>query len=216
MRGRPFRASTRAVRAPGLLQKYRGRALIITTSACAVHCRATASDREFPYCEQTSDAPRWSAALVRDCGRTASLEEVILSGGDPALPERRSPAEPDSARWRRSRMCAASACTYPAAHRFARAGRRWSAAVDSRREVCRTVFVLHANHPTSIDSHVRAMHVKSCVRAAVTLLNQSVLLRGVNDRRRRALAELSRGSFGVGVLPYYSACAGSRARRCAL
>ena len=70
-----------ALRAPGLLQKYRGRALIITTSACAVHCRYCFR-REFPYSEQTSDAPRWSAALA-EIGRDSSIEEVLLSGGDP-------------------------------------------------------------------------------------------------------------------------------------
>src|SRR5690242_10500767 len=71
-----------ALRAPGLLQKYSGRALLITTQACAVHCRYCFR-REFPYAEQISvDGGRWSEALA-EIARDASIEEVILSGGDP-------------------------------------------------------------------------------------------------------------------------------------
>jgi KamA family protein len=63
------------------------------------------------------------------------------------------------------------------------------------------VFVLHANHPNEIDAEVRA----ACARlrgAGATLLNQTVLLRGVNDDAR-VLAELSESLFDAGVLPYY-------------
>ena len=70
-----------ALRAPGLLQKYHGRALLITTSACAVHCRYCFR-REFPYAEQTSESSRWREALD-EIARDTSIEEVILSGGDP-------------------------------------------------------------------------------------------------------------------------------------
>src|SRR6185503_11912735 len=70
-----------ARRAPGLLQKYRGRALLIATSACAVHCRYCFR-REFPYSQTADEAPRWSSALA-EIARDSSLEEVILSGGDP-------------------------------------------------------------------------------------------------------------------------------------
>src|SRR5690242_8152712 len=71
-----------ARRAPGLLQKYAGRALLITTQACAIHCRYCFR-REFPYADQVSeDGERWSEALA-GIARDASIEEVILSGGDP-------------------------------------------------------------------------------------------------------------------------------------
>src|SRR5689334_24104219 len=71
-----------ATRAPGLLQKYAGRALLIATAACAVHCRYCFR-REFPYAEQTfADSGRWSAALA-EIAADRSIEEVILSGGDP-------------------------------------------------------------------------------------------------------------------------------------
>ena len=70
-----------AMRAPGLLQKYSGRALLMATQACAVHCRYCFR-REFPYSEQGTETPRWTAAL-QEIARDESLEEVILSGGDP-------------------------------------------------------------------------------------------------------------------------------------
>jgi len=186
-----------ALRAPGLLQKYRGRALIITTSACAVHCRYCFR-REFPYSEQTSDAPRWSAALS-EIGRDSSLEEVILSGGDPlSLSDARLKSLTDAL------------ATIPHVRRL-RVHTRQPVVLPSRvddglvswlRSVSLpTVFVLHANHPNEIDADVRAACEK--LRASgVTLLNQSVLLRGVNDDVE-VLAELSRRLFDTGVLPYY-------------
>src|SRR4051812_4688978 len=70
-----------ALRAPGLLQKYAGRALMITTSACAIHCRYCFR-REFPYAEQTGEGARFSEA-VAEIARDPSIEEVLLSGGDP-------------------------------------------------------------------------------------------------------------------------------------
>ncbi len=63
------------------------------------------------------------------------------------------------------------------------------------------VFVLHCNHPNEIDSDVRAA-CATLRSSGVTLLNQSVLLRGVNDSAE-VLAELSRSLFDAGVLPYY-------------
>src|SRR6185312_14486110 len=70
-----------AMRAPALLQKYSGRALLITTAACAVHCRYCFR-REFPYARQSGDNPRWGEALA-EIAADSSLEEIILSGGDP-------------------------------------------------------------------------------------------------------------------------------------
>ncbi len=70
-----------ARRAPGLLQKYQGRALLVTTGACAVHCRYCFR-REFPYDEQVGDLGRWREAL-RHLAADASVNELILSGGDP-------------------------------------------------------------------------------------------------------------------------------------
>lgn len=69
-----------ALVAPGLLHKYHGRALLITTGACAIHCRYCFR-REFPYAEE-SGARHWRAALAHIAG-DPGIEELILSGGDP-------------------------------------------------------------------------------------------------------------------------------------
>lgn len=186
-----------AVRAPGLLQKYRGRALLITTSACAVHCRYCFR-REFPYAEQTGDAPRWSAAL-EEIARDSSLEEVILSGGDPlSLSDARLKSLTDALsripHVRRLRVHTRQPVVLPSRVDDGLIG--WLRSLRSP-----MVFVLHVNHPNEIDSEVRS----ACERlraSGVMLLNQSVLLRGVNDNVD-VLAELSRRLFDVGVLPYY-------------
>ena len=186
-----------ALRAPALLQKYRGRALIITTSACAVHCRYCFR-REFPYSKSTSDVPRWSAALA-EIERDSSLEEVILSGGDPlSLSDARLQSLTDALaripHVRRLRVHTRQPVVLPSRVDDGLVG--WLRSVRLP-----TVFVLHANHPNEIDSELRAACEK--LRATgVTLLNQSVLLRGVNDKAD-VLAELSRRLFDAGVLPYY-------------
>jgi EF-P beta-lysylation protein EpmB len=186
-----------AIRAPGLLQKYHGRALLITTSACAVHCRYCFR-REFPYAEQTSDSSRWSDALDEIAG-DSSIEEVILSGGDPlSLSD--------------SRLAGLTGALQQIAHvRRLRVHTRQPVVLPSRVDAGLTqwlteirlpvVFVLHANHPNEIDTDVAA----ACTRlrdAGVTLLNQTVLLRSVNDDVE-VLTELSRRLFEAGVLPYY-------------
>ncbi len=186
-----------ALRAPGLLQKYRGRALIIATSACAVHCRYCFR-REFPYAEQGIEGPRWSAALA-EIQRDTSLEEVILSGGDPlSLSDARLASLTDSLaaipHIRRLRVHTRQPIVLPS--------RVDSGLVGWLRSLrLPMVFVLHANHPNEIDSSVRAA-CETLNANGVRLLNQSVLLRGVNDNVD-VLAELSRRLFDIGVLPYY-------------
>lgn len=186
-----------ALRAPGLLHKYHGRALLITTSACAVHCRYCFR-REFPYSEQTGEGTRYSEAL-RLIAEDTTLEEVILSGGDPlSLGDARLTSLTDAL------------CRIPHVKRL-RVHTRQPIVLPSRVDAgllawlggisMPTVFVLHANHPNEIDSSVRTALAQ--LRAAgVTLLNQSVLLRGVNDDAD-VLTSLSRVLFDAGVLPYY-------------
>jgi EF-P beta-lysylation protein EpmB len=186
-----------ALRAPGLLQKYRGRALLIATSACAVHCRYCFR-RDFPYSEQTGESSRWSEALEEIAG-DASIEEVILSGGDPlSLSDSRLTGLTDAL------------ARIPHVRRL-RVHTRQPVVLPSRVDagltewLCRltlpVVFVLHVNHPNEIDDDVRS----ACARlreSRVTLLNQTVLLQGVNDDSA-VLATLSRRLFDAGVLPYY-------------
>ena len=186
-----------ALRAPGLLHKYRGRALLITTSACAVHCRYCFR-REFPYTEQKSEHARFSEALT-EVSRDESIEEIILSGGDPlSLSDARLIALTDALAQiphvRRLRVHTRQPVVLPS---------RVDAGLIEWLETLRTpmVFVLHANHANEIDAEVSAACAK-LREAGVTLLNQTVLLSGVNDDAD-VLADLSRSLFEAGVLPYY-------------
>ena len=183
-------------RAPGLLQKYRGRALLVATGACAVNCRYCFR-REFPYAEQVGAGALRQAldAIAAD----ASIEEVILSGGDPlSLSDARLHAIGGElariAHIRRLRVHTRLPVVLPSRVDAGLAqwlrGLPWPVAM-----------VLHSNHGNEIDDEVRA----ACARlraAGVTLLNQAVLLRGVNDSVT-ALADLSRRLFEAGVVPYY-------------
>jgi EF-P beta-lysylation protein EpmB len=186
-----------ARRAPGLLQKYHGRALLITTSACAVHCRYCFR-REFPYSDQQGDSTRFREALD-EIARDPSLEEIILSGGDPlSLSDSRLTALTDELakipHIRRLRLHTRQPVVLPS-----RVDAGLTAWLD--RVPWQTVFVLHANHANEIDDSVWA----ACTRLrqhGVTLLNQTVLLKGVNDDAE-VLADLSRALFDAGVLPYY-------------
>jgi len=186
-----------ALRAPGLLKKYSGRALLIATQACAVHCRYCFR-REFPYSDLAADTPRWGAAL-EEIARDESIIEVILSGGDPlSLSDSRlgqlSKGLARIPHVRRLRVHTRQPIVLPSRVdegllAWIR-GLRWP-----------TVFVLHCNHPNEIDDEVR----DACAalrQAGITLLNQSVLLRAVNDSAD-VLVELSHRLFDAGVLPYY-------------
>jgi L-lysine 2,3-aminomutase len=186
-----------AARAPGLLQKYRGRALLVTTGACAVHCRYCFR-RAFPYARQTSSGTRLAAALAA-IAADASLEEIILSGGDPlSLSNARLAGLTDAltriAHVRRLRVHTRTPIVQPS--RVDAGLVAWLTGI-----ALPTAVVLHANHPAEIDAEVRAALAR-LRSAGVTLLNQSVLLKGVNDDAR-LLAELSERLFEAGVLPYY-------------
>jgi L-lysine 2,3-aminomutase len=185
-----------ALAAPGLLHKYHGRALLITTGACAIHCRYCFR-REFPYAEH-SGAQHWRTALAH-VAADATLSELILSGGDPLTLSD-------------ARLTALTRALAPIRHlRRLRVHTRLPIVLPSRVSSgliewlgtlpWPVVLVLHANHANEIDASVQA----ACERlraAGVTLLNQTVLLRGVNDDPA-VLAALSERLLGAGVLPYY-------------
>ena len=182
-------------RAPGLIQKYRGRALVIAAQGCAVHCRYCFR-RHFPYSENHTGANLQVLEGVRD---DPSIREVILSGGDPLLLTDGSFTEllheieeighVETIRIHsRIPVVLPERATEPLLEALAR-GRT------------RKVLVIHANHPNELNSETdRALRLFRATGA--TLLNQSVLLRDVNDRAE-VLAELSRKLFDQGVLPYY-------------
>lgn len=186
-----------SARAPGLLQKYAGRALLITTGACAVHCRYCFR-REYPYGEQSAAAGQLETALETIAG-DPSLEEIILSGGDPlVLAEHRLEsvlnALDDLPHVRRIRLHTRVPVVLPE-----RVDPRLLGFLRGLRT--RIVVVIHANHARELDpSVVAALRALGAVTGPV--LNQSVLLRGVNDSPE-AIIDLSRALFAAGVLPYY-------------
>ncbi len=181
----------------GFLHKYHGRALIIVTGACAVHCRYCFR-RHFPYAEHAFDAQRWDGAVERVAADPA-VSEVILSGGDPLT-------MPGS----RLEVLARKLATLPHIKRL-RIHTRLPIVLPQRVDGELTswigglglpmVVVVHTNHANEIDVDVRRA-LAALSATGVTLLNQSVLLRGVNDSAR-SLADLSEALFDAGVLPYY-------------
>ena len=185
-----------AMAAPGLLHKYRGRVLLITTGACAIHCRYCFR-REFPYGD-FSALRDWQPALdyIRD---HHDVSEVILSGGDPlALPD--------------SRLAELLHLLERIPHlRRLRIHTRLPVVLPERvddgllswlgKGRLQQVLVLHANHPRELDPP--AGPALGRLRASgVALLNQSVLLAGVNDDLD-TLCDLQEKCFAAGVLPYY-------------
>jgi EF-P beta-lysylation protein EpmB len=186
----------RTLDTPGLLRKYHGRALLVTTGACAVHCRYCFR-REFPYGSGAAGGAQQAAldAIAAD----ASITEVILSGGDPlALTtsrlERLSARLSSIGHLRRLRLHTRAPIVLP--ERVDEGLCAWLAALPWP-----CVIVLHCNHAHEIDTSVR----EACARlraSGATLLNQSVLLAGVNDSGA-ALEALSEALWSAGVLPYY-------------
>ena len=183
--------------APGVLQKYRGRALLVATGSCAIHCRYCFR-RHFPYAEETAARDGWRDAvdLIR---QDASIEEVLLSGGDPLSLSNGKLAEltgalADIPHLRRLRIHSRLPIVVP--ERVDDGLMGWLSTLPWP-----VTLVVHANHANEFDGTVDAALGR--LRAAgVHLLNQAVLLRGVNDSVD-ALAALSERGFAAGVLPYY-------------
>lgn len=186
-----------AAAAQGVLHKYDGRALLIAAGSCAVNCRYCFR-RHFPYAEELAAAHAWREAIGFLANDT-SIREVILSGGDPLVLSTQKLTDLTEAlrglpHVIRLRIHSRLPVVLP--ERIDNAFCAWLAALPLQR-----VVVLHANHPRELDASVGA----ACARlreAGATLLNQSVLLRGVNDDAE-ALAGLSERLFAFGVLPYY-------------
>ena len=186
-----------AMTVPGVLHKYAGRALLTATGACAIHCRYCFR-RHFPYAEANPAAAQWRQAL--DYLRAdESIHEAILSGGDPlTLSDRRlrefvAPLA-GIAHIERLRIHTRLPIVLP--ERVTTELLDWLTGTRLK-----PVMVVHANHAREIDGTVRAALTR-LRDSGVTLLNQSVLLRGVNDSAE-TLAELSLALFDAGVLPYY-------------
>jgi L-lysine 2,3-aminomutase len=185
-----------AVAAGGVLQKYAGRALLIASGACPIHCRYCFR-RSFPYSEQLAARADWDDAIILLRGRR-DLDEVILSGGDPLSLSNRKLADLVA------KLESTSAQTLRFHTRFPivvpeRIDGGFLEILEQTR--LKTVVVVHCNHAAELSGDVAAaLHsIRSRARA---LLNQTVLLRGVNNSAE-ALTRLSERLFECGVLPYY-------------
>ena len=183
--------------APGVLQKYHSRALLITTGACAIHCRYCFR-RAFPYAGQSLAGERLNTAVAA-IAADPDLEEIILSGGDPlSLSKRRLAllleALTGIGHVKRLRIHTRTPVVAPA---------RIDASLLQILADCPlpVIIVLHCNHAAEIDADV-ARAVKTLKNTGATLLNQSVLLKGINATPA-SLTQLSRKLFEIGVLPYY-------------
>jgi len=190
-------AESAALAGPGLVRKYAGRALVLVTGACAVHCRYCFR-REFPYADAGATSGGVEAALDA-VAADPSVAEVILSGGDPLMVDDRRLAEIVERvgalpHVRRLRIHTRLPVVLPA-----RVTAELAALLAGSRLA--KVVVIHANHAAEIDAAVAAA-VGRLAAARCVLLNQAVLLAGVNDSAP-ALRELSERLVDAGVLPYY-------------
>lgn len=186
-----------AMRPGGLLHKYHGRVLLVTTGACAVHCRYCFR-RDFPYAEANAAADHWTSALAYIRSRP-EISEVILSGGDPlVLSDRRlhelAEALAGMAHLRRLRIHSRLPVVLPS-----RVDAQLLSWLTGTRLL--PVMVVHTNHPQELDDSVGGAAARLRARGVV-LLNQTVLLAGVNDDPG-ILAELSERLFELGIQPYY-------------
>ena len=186
-----------AVATAGLLHKYHGRVLLLTTGACAIHCRYCFR-RDFPYADGQLSRRREQDALAYIAG-DGSIAEVLLSGGDPLVLNdtrlhsliRNIAAIPHVRRLRiHSRL--------PVVLPSRITGRLLQTLTETR---LTPVLVIHSNHPAEINEEV-ATALASLRQAGVTLLNQAVLLKGINDSVD-IMAALNETLFEHGVMPYY-------------
>jgi len=182
---------------PGIIHKYHGRVLLITTPVCAVHCRYCFR-RHFPYEDNNPGKKQWQNSLAY-IAKDSSISEVILSGGDPLACDDRHLA------WlvqqieaiphvRRLRVHTRLPVVIPS--RIDESLLSWLSA--TRLSVS---MVLHVNHPNETRGDLKYA-VARLQQLGIVVLNQAVLLRGINDASE-TLIDLSESLFAIGILPYY-------------
>lgn len=181
----------------GILDKYQGRGLIISTAACAVHCRYCFR-RHFPYQNENAGANQWRNTLTY-LRQATTLNEVILSGGDPLCLSNS-----------RLQQLIQQLEQMPHIQRI-RWHTRFPVVLPERidndfldliqQSKLKHILVLHLNHPNEVTPILKAS-LAPLLDLKVVLLNQSVLLKEINDQAD-ILAELSEACFDAGILPYY-------------
>ncbi|MFA0415013.1 EF-P beta-lysylation protein EpmB [Vibrio renipiscarius] len=182
---------------PGLLHKYRNRALMIVKGGCAINCRYCFR-RHFPYQDNKGSKSAWQHSLDYIAAHP-ELNEVILSGGDPLM------AKDDELAWLMEGIANIGHIKRLRIHS------RLPVVIPSRvTEALLTLFsqtrlsvvlVTHINHANEINAEFTAKMAQLKAHG-VTLLNQGVLLKGVNDTVE-AQVNLSEALFDAHILPYY-------------
>ena len=193
----PVGETADAISRPGIIQKYHGRLLLVLSGGCAVNCRYCFR-RHFPYSDNQNSRQQWLQAIDH-IARDPSISEVILSGGDPLLVGdghlQELVAKIASVNHvKRLRVHTRLPVVIP---------RRVSQGLLDAltHPALQTVLVIHANHANELDFAV-GNAMRSASERGITVLNQAVLLAGINDNSE-ALADLSERLFEIGVLPYY-------------
>ncbi len=182
---------------PGLLHKYHGRALLIVTGTCAIHCRYCFR-RHFPYTESNPAKDNWQQALDH-IKNDPSISEIILSGGDPlTLADHRLldliQKLSDISHLQRLRIHSRLPIILP--DRVNEHMIKWL--TNTR---LKSVLVVHTNHGNELDKNV-ATAMQRLHDINIPVFNQSVLLKGINDSAE-ILADLSERLFDIGIIPYY-------------
>lgn len=190
-------AEAAANKSQGLIHKYTDRVLLILSGACAINCRYCFR-RHFPYGDNQLGGDQWLAALDY-ISQHEQVSEIIFSGGDPLATSDR----------RLARMIA-DLERIPHLKRL-RIHSRLPLVIPQRvtpelvdmlgNNRLNTTLVLHINHPQEMDDNVRRS-LRPLRQASVTLFNQAVLLKGVNDSIS-VQKTLSESLFSDGILPYY-------------
>lgn len=186
-----------AMLAPGVLQKYAGRVLLVVTGTCAIHCRYCFR-REYPYQSSPRSLDDWADSLAA-IEADNSIQEVILSGGDPLVLTDRRLFELIEMLERiphltRLRVHTRLPIVLP--------DRMTDELLTGLKETrLQPIMVVHANHANEIVGDC-AEALRRLVSAGIPTLNQAVLLRGINDDVD-ALAQLSNRLIDLGVMPYY-------------
>ena len=182
---------------PGLLHKYHGRALLVVTGTCAIHCRYCFR-RHFPYAESNPAKDKWQQALDH-IKNDPSISEIILSGGDPlTLADHRLrdliQKLSDISHLQRLRIHSRLPIILP--DRVNEHMIKWL--TNTR---LKSVLVVHTNHGNELNKDV-ATAMQRLHDINIPVFNQSVLLKGVNDSAE-ILADLSERLFDIGIIPYY-------------
>ena len=183
--------------APGLLHKYKHRVLMMVKTGCAINCRYCFR-RHFPYADNSPNKARWQQALSY-IQNHQEINEVIFSGGDPLM------ASDEHLQWlideiekishiRRLRIHTRLPIVIPQ--------RITPALVKTLSSTTlKVTVVFHINHANEIDESV-IQAIEPLRAARIPLFNQSVLLKGINDKAN-TLATLSERLFDIGIQPYY-------------